>query len=332
MTVATCGSQNLKAGFTYGLTQDLTGTLCTAGGGGGGGGTSSLFNAAFPASGTAVGALNSAGTNMVPLNLDSSGNLKVTGGTGGTASNFGSAFPTAGTAAGFSDGTNMVAGRIVSAGADALSNSTPQTINAALSYIYNGTSWDRTRGDTTSGVWANIKTSVLPTGASTSANQTSQITQETAINTVLGLQADSVCGSATGSCTTQALLKFLNNAVTSSIPAGTNTIGNVNGAPNLTPTDCSGAITTGGTAQNAFSAGATKHGFTIVNIDTSEPLWISFTTTAAASTAASYPLQAATATTFASPGSFTTPMGFGINTALSVIAVTTGHKFSCTWW
>jgi hypothetical protein len=148
----------------------------------------------------------------------------------------------------------------------------------------------------------------------------------------LGAKADSVCGSATGTCSLQALIKFLNNAATGATPAGTNTIGNVNGAPNVTPTDCSGSITTGGTAQNALAAQSTLHGLTIVNIDTTEPLWLSFTTTAAASTAGSYPLQAATATTFASPGSFTTPTGFGLNHALSVIAVTTGHKWSCTWW
>jgi len=63
---------------------------------------------------------------------------------------------------------------------------------------------------------------------STAANQTSQITQETAINTVLGLQADSVCGTATGTCTLQALVKFLNTAATSATPAGTNLIGDVN--------------------------------------------------------------------------------------------------------
>lgn len=68
----------------------------------------------------------------------------------------------------------------------------------------------------------------IPTGWPTAANQTSQITQETAINTVLGTQADSVCGTATGTCTLQALIKFLNTAATSSIPAGTALIGDVN--------------------------------------------------------------------------------------------------------
>ena len=105
-----------------------------------------------------------------------------------------------------------------------------------------------------------------------------------------------------------------------------------NGAANVTATDCSGTVTSGGTAQNAFTAQTTLHGFTIVNIDTTEPLWISFTTTAVASGSGSYPLPAATATTFAGFGSFTSPPGFGLNHALSVIAATTSHKFTCTWW
>lgn len=58
----------------------------------------------------------------------------------------------------------------------------------------------------------------LPTGASTSTNQTSQITQETATAQALGTTADSVCGTATGTCTLAALIKFLNNAATSAIP------------------------------------------------------------------------------------------------------------------
>ena len=110
----------------------------------------------------------------------------------------------------------------------------------------------------------------------------------------------------------------------------------VKGQVNVTPNDCSGTITSGGTAQNAIAANAGLHGFTIANIDTSagsgEPLWISFTTTAAASTAASYPLAAPTATTFANLASFSTPLGFGTNHAVSIIGATTGHKFSCTYW
>ena len=108
------------------------------------------------------------------------------------------------------------------------------------------------------------------------------------------------------------------------------------GAVNVTPTDCSVTLTTGGTAQNAFTAQTTLHGFTIANTDNTtgsgEPVWFSFTGTAVANAAASYPLAAATATTYAALASYTTPPGFGTNHALSVIAATTGHKISCTWW
>lgn len=61
--------------------------------------------------------LASADGYFTPLSVDDQGKLYVTfGGSvtvtgGGTSSNFGSSFPTAGTAVGFSDGTNMVAGR-----------------------------------------------------------------------------------------------------------------------------------------------------------------------------------------------------------------------------
>lgn len=113
-------------------------------------------------------------------------------------------------------------------------------------------------------------------------------------------------------------------------------VGTIQGNVNVTLTDCSSTITTGGTAQNAFAAQTTLHGFTIMNIDAAagsgEPLWISFTGTATAATAGSYPLQAPAATTFATSGSFTAQLGMGTGHALSVVAATTGHKYSCTWW
>lgn len=60
--------------------------------------------------GIATGATVKAATVAI---VDASGNqITSFGGSGGTASNFGSAFPTAGTAVGFTDGTNMVAGRV----------------------------------------------------------------------------------------------------------------------------------------------------------------------------------------------------------------------------
>lgn len=54
--------------------------------------------------------------NMSPLQMDNAGNLlvniKAGAAAGGTSSNFGSAFPSAGTAIGYTDGTNMAAGRV----------------------------------------------------------------------------------------------------------------------------------------------------------------------------------------------------------------------------
>lgn len=121
-------------------------------------------------------------------------------------------------------------------------------------------------------------------------------------------------------------------AVNNTSQAGTANIGNVGGTSNVTPTDCSGTITSGGTAQNAHTAQSTLRGMTIGNLDATEVMWISFTGTATASAVGSYPLAPATATTFAGFSSYTTPIGFGYSTALSVNALTTGHKFSCTRW
>ena len=162
-----------------------------------------------------------------------------------------------------------------------------------------------------------------------------------------GTKADAAY-TGSGSATVVSVLKGIYNALVVALPAGSNIIGKVGidqttpgttngvvqnaGPANVTATDCSGTIASGGAAQNAFTAQTTLHGFAIANIDTTEPLWISFTTTAAASGAGSYPLPAATATTFAGFGSFTAPPGFGLNHALSVIATTTSHKFTCTWW
>lgn len=96
------------------------------------------------------------------------------------------------------------------------------------------------------------------------------------------------------------------------------------------PGDCSGTITAGGTAQAAFAIASNRHGFMIANLDTTEALWINFNGTAAASTPGSYPLASGTATTFAGAGSFFSPVGF--NVSLSIVAATTGHKFSCSIW
>lgn len=56
-----------------------------------------------------------------------------------------------------------------------------------------------------------------PAGAATAANQVLQITQETAINTILGLQADAACATDNGTCTIAALAKRNNQRLTTII-------------------------------------------------------------------------------------------------------------------
>jgi hypothetical protein len=99
-------------------TATLTYGQITTSGGSGSGGTSSNFSSAFPSAGTAVGAeylsnppsLTSG--QMVALQTDSSGNLKVNvaagDASGGTSSSFAAAFPSTGTAIGAKNGSNMV--------------------------------------------------------------------------------------------------------------------------------------------------------------------------------------------------------------------------------
>lgn len=110
----------------------------------------------------------------------------------------------------------------------------------------------------------------------------------------------------------------------------------VQSAVNVTPRDCSVAITTGGTAQNIITASPSIHGFVIMNVDNTngsgEPVGVSFTGTASIGASGTYVLAAPVATTYAFPGSFSTPLGFGPNHSVSVIAATTGHIISCTRW
>lgn len=104
---------------------------------------------------------------------------------------------------------------------------------------------------------------------------------------------------------------------------------------NITETNCSVTLTAGTTAQNAFTASSTKHGYRIQNIDTThiEDVWFSTTTTAAPNTVASYRLAASpSANSTVQSSSYTSPYGEGVNTALSVVAATTGHLISCTYW
>lgn len=113
----------------------------------------------------------------------------------------------------------------------------------------------------------------------------------------------------------------------------------IRGETNVKPLVCNGSVvtvTTGGTSQVAIPASPNLRGFSIMNADPTagggEPLWVSFVGTAAVDGANSFPLAPPAATTYAGAGSYTSPIGFGSNIAVSVTAGTTGHKYRCVKW
>jgi len=110
---------------------------------------------------------------------------------------------------------------------------------------------------------------------------------------------------------------------------------------NITGFDCSGTVTTGGTSQSLLPiTGATPtkspnvRGFMIQNVDTTaENLCISFTGAVGAATCSTtsyFALQPATATN--QGGSYASQLGFGPGLNPVIVAATTGHKFTCTFW
>jgi hypothetical protein len=181
------------------------------------------------------------------------------------------------------DGTNVVT--LTTAGADGVSNTLTGLPTYDRMLIYNGTTWDRWQGAIKAGANAfaagslaigagvdgwNITEGVTTDAASTAGgtgtqsaklrlmttqlnslalNQSSQITQETATAAALGTTADAVCGSATGTCTLAALVKFLNNAATAATPAGENHIGEI--ASNQIKVQVAQTVT----AASAYAAG-----------------------------------------------------------------------------
>lgn len=102
--------------------------------GGGSGGTSSTFNAAFPATGTAIG--QSSGGNMVPFVS-----------TNGTALDV--------------NCTVGCAGGSFNNNADNVATSASNGQAAAWAYVWDGSAWDRLYGDSTNGAFVNVKTGTL---------------------------------------------------------------------------------------------------------------------------------------------------------------------------
>lgn len=115
-------------------------------------GSFKIYNVGLP--GLWIAAITSTSTSTVRISTYQ-GAIAAGGGGGGgsstnsgTSSSFGAAFPALGTASGFSDGTNMVAGRVTS-GAMA-DNTIPPTsgilLGQAFNMVWDGTNWDRASG------------------------------------------------------------------------------------------------------------------------------------------------------------------------------------------
>ena len=88
------------------------------------------------------------------------------------------------------------------------------------------------------------------------------------------------------------------------------------------PTNCSGTITTGGTAQLLLAADATRYRILVQNLSAA-PLGISFTSTTPV-------IGSAQTFTLVSPfGQYSTPANARDTSAIYIIGATTGQVFSC---
>jgi hypothetical protein len=84
-------------------------------------------------------------------------------------------------------------------------------------------------------------------------------------------------------------------------------------------TDKSGTITTGGTAQQLAAANPTRRYLLVQNLDSSNPLWINFTTTA---------VQTQPSIRIGVGGSFVMEAGFISTELVSVVGAVTGHAWT----
>lgn len=99
--------------------------------------------------------------------------------------------------------------------------------------------------------------------------------------------------------------------------------------PTTAPTNCSGTITVAGTAQSIIPAGPV-HGFSIQD-EAVDMLAFSWTTaTPAVNGSGSWTLSGATVYTVG--GTYDSPLGLGITTAVYIVGATKGDAFTCAWW
>lgn len=185
------------------------------------------------------------GGNVISVD-DAGGSLTVDGAVAATQSGTWSVRNQDTSGNGITSGTNA---------ADNVATSQRGLDGRAFNYIYDGTNWDRVRGDTTNGVDVDVTRSALPSGATTSANQTSAITQLTNIAS----SANSIDGNI-ATCDTDNVT-VLKTAITASSPA-TQTIGT--------------------TSQSLVGANASRKGLIITNTHASNVLSLAFGTTAVA--------------------------------------------------
>jgi len=214
-----------------------TGTGGGGGGSGGGGGTSSAFDAAFPANGTAIGI--SDGTNMKAWLAA----IALADGVNGNN--------TAAVASWLWNGSTYDRARGSTSGAfsiirDAAGNARGANVDASNRLT---TAPTMVSGSVASGAYASGS---IASGAMVD----------------LGSQADAACGTDTGTCSAIALIKrgnqnatSINTNVQASIPAGSNSIGTVGADPSkggATPASVAINVSTATTTQLVALSGTTK--------------------------------------------------------------------------
>lgn len=203
-------------------------TNCVSGGGGSNASVGTT-GTTIPGSATYVGMLQSG----VLTGLTGTGgslNVNITGGggSGGTSSNFGAAFPAAGTAIGLTNGTDMIAWSATTTYASSPGAIAVPAVNAAVttSVLPTGaaTSALQTTGNTSLSTIATNSgtqaTAALQATGNTSAATTA--TNTTAISGASGTTADAPCTlpASTAACSAVAVQKAIANAANSAIPIG----------------------------------------------------------------------------------------------------------------